>query len=40
MGSTYTKVFGTILVNVEIITLGLDIRTKLVFLYASFDGSN
>ena len=32
--------FGTIIGNVDIITLGLDIGTKLGFLDGSFDGSN
>ena len=31
---------GTIIGNVDRITLGIDIGTKLVFLYGSFDGSN
>ena len=34
------KVLGSILVNVDRITLGLDIGTELGFLYGSFDGFN
>ena len=40
LGSTNGKVFGTILVNVYRITLGLDIGTDLGFSGGSFDGSN
>ena len=40
MGYSDGKVFGTILVNVYVITLGLDIGTDLVSLYEAFDGSN
>ena len=39
MGSNDGKVFGTILGNVDRITLGLKIGTELGFLYGSFDGS-
>ena len=34
------KCIGTILVNVDIITLGIDVGTELGSLYRSFDGSN
>ena len=37
---TDVKVFGNILGNVDIITLGLDIGTELGFLNGSFDGYN
>ena len=40
MGSTDDKVFGNIIGNVDIITLGLYIGTELGFLDGSFDGSN
>ena len=40
LGYTDGKVFGTILGNVDIITLGIDIGTELGFLDGSFDGSN
>ena len=36
LGSTDDKVFGTILINVDRITLGIDIGTELVFLNGSF----
>ena len=34
------KFFGTILGNVDRITLGIDIGNKLVFVYGYFDGYN
>ena len=40
LGSTDGKVIGTILGNVDIITLGIDIGTYMGSLYGSFDGSN
>ena len=40
MGYNDGKVFGTILVNLDIITLGLDIGTDLGSLDGSCDGSN
>ena len=40
LGSTYGKVFGTILGNLDRITFGFDIGTKMGFLDKSFDGSN
>ena len=40
MGSTYGKVFGTILGNIDRITLGFDIETEMGFLDGSFDVSN
>ena len=40
LGFTYGKVVGTILGNVDRITLGLDIGTELVFLDEYFDCSN
>ena len=40
MGIFDSKVLGTILGNVHIITLGIDIGTELGSLYGAFDGSN
>ena len=40
IGSTDGKVIGTILVNVDGITLGLDIGTNLGSIYGSFDAFN
>ena len=40
LGSTDSKVLGTILGNEDRITLGLDVGTYLVSLYGSFDGFN
>ena len=40
LGSTDGKLFGTILLNVYIITFRIDIGTDLGSLYGSFDGSN
>ena len=40
LGSTDGKVLGTVLVNIDGITLVLDIGTELGFLDGSFDGSN
>ena len=40
LGSTDVKVLGTILVNIDGITLGLDIGTELGSLDGSFYGSN
>ena len=34
------KVIGTILVNVDVITLGIDVGTEMGSLDVSFDGSN
>ena len=38
--STVGKVLGTLLVNVDVITFGLDVGTNLGSLDGSFDGSN
>ena len=40
MGLAYGKVLGTILINVDVITLGFDIGTDLVSLDGSSDRSN
>ena len=40
LGSTYGKVYGPILVNVDLITPELDVGTYLGSLYLFFDGSN
>ena len=36
----YGEVIDTILVNIDGITLGIDVGTELGYLYGSFDGSN
>ena len=38
MGSTDNKVLGPILGNVDVITLGIDVRTAMGSLYGSLDG--
>ena len=40
MGIYDGKVIGTILGDVDVITLGIDVGTELCYLYGSFDGSN
>ena len=40
MGSTDGKVLGTIIGNVDKITLGVGVVTELDYLDGSFDGSN
>ena len=40
VGIFYGKVLGTILENVDGITLFIDVGTYLVYSYVSFDGSN
>ena len=40
LGLSGCKVFGIILVNVDGITLGIYVRTELVYLYGLFYGSN
>ena len=40
LGSTDGKVLGTIIANVDVITLGLDVRTKMGSLDGSFDCYN
>ena len=40
LGSNDGKLFGTILLNIDRITLGVDIGNELGFLDGSFGGSN
>ena len=40
LGFTHGKVIGTILGNIDVIALGLDVRTDLESLDGSFDGAS